>query len=365
MTDTKQRNLKNLKERMAKDGFDGLVISKGSDIKYLTGFSGEYGVSTLLITGRKNYFITDNRFTHQAEKEIKDFEVVSHNSTPNSNYYKKTGELIGDIKPKRCGYYPNDLTYKNFMDMKGQAGDVNLAEAHTYVTDMRAVKTPDEINKIRKACRISMLSFYSLLENIKANITEIDIANELEYQFRRHGGEGACFDTIVASGPDNGANPHNTVTNRKIGLGDFVTLDFGTFYEGYCSDMTRTISIGEPKNKELKKMFKAVAEAKEAGEKALRPGLKMCELHKVINSVVEKAGYNIPHGPGHGFGLELHEDPFITATNEFELRPGVIHTIEPGIYIPGTGGVRQEDDYLITDTGYEKLSYITEELIIL
>lgn len=361
----KNSRIEKLREKMSEDELDGLVISKGSDIKYLTEFSGEYGVSVVLITEDSNYFVTDNRFTHQAEQEITDVEVIAHNDTPNSNYYKKTGDIINENNLKKCGYYGNDISYKSFMDIKSQVNDTKFVEASSYVSSMRAVKSPKEIEKIKEACRISMLSFYSLLEFIKPGVTEIDIANELEYQFRKHGGEGACFETIVASGPDNGANPHNTVTNRKIEQGDLITLDFGTSYEGYYSDMTRTVSVGEPKNPELKKMFEIVAKAKQAGEKALRPGLKICELNKIINDVVEEAGYNIPHGPGHGLGLELHEDPFITSANEFILEPGVIHTIEPGIYIPGTGGVRQEDDYLITDTGYEKLSFITEELIVL
>lgn len=361
----KNNRMKDLKDKILKDGLDGVVVSSGSDIKYLTGFSGEYGISTLLLTGDKNYFITDNRFANQAKYETSGFEVVAHNISPNSNFYKKTGDLIQENHIKTCGYYGSNLTYKDFMDMKGQVDATKFVKAAPYIKDMRAIKSPDEISKIKEACRISMRSFYSLIDFIKPNVTEIDIANELEYQFRRHGGEGAFFATIVASGPDNGANCHNTVTNRKIELGDFITLDFGTSYKGYGSDITRTISMGQPKDLELKKMFDIVAEAKLVGEDALRPGLKMCELNKVINDVVEKGGYSIPHGPGHAFGLDLHEDPFITPTNEFKLQSGVIHTIEPGIYIPGTGGVRQEDDYLITETGYEKLTYITEELIIL
>lgn len=359
------KHIEKLNNKIIEDGLDGLVISKGSDIKYITGFSGEYGVSVVLITKGKNYFITDNRFTNQARQETEGFEVIAHNDTPNSNYYKRTGDLIKEIGLKNCGYYGDDLSYHNFIDITDKSSSTKFIEPAPYISDMRMVKSTDEVEKIRKACRISMSSFYSLLEFIRPNITEIDIANELEYQFRKHGGEGSCFATIVASGPDNGANPHNTVTNRKIKEGEFITLDFGTYYKGYCSDITRTISLGEPKNPELRKMFEAAAEAKRVGEKALRPGLKISELNKIINDVVEEAGYNIPHGPGHGFGLDLHENPFITANNDFELQPGVIHTIEPGIYIPGVGGVRQEDDYLITETGYEKLSYITEELIII
>ncbi len=357
--------IKKLKNKFLEDGLEGLVISKGSDIKYLTGFSGEYGISVLLLAKDENYFVTDNRFVNQVGQETVNFEVISYSETPNSNYYKKIGELIADNNLQNCGYYGNDMSYINYKDMSRQADRANFIESLPYVTNMRAVKSEEEILKIREACKISTFSFYSLLDFIKPGVTEIDIANELEYQFRKRGGEGASFPTIVASGPENGANCHNTVTNKKIEKGDFVTIDFGTYYKGYGSDITRTISVGEPRNKDLKKLFKIVADAKVEGEKALKPGLKLSDLHKVINSVVEKEGYTIPHGPGHGFGLELHEDPFITATNNFKMIPGAIHTLEPGIYLPGIGGVRQEDDYLITENGYERLTHITDELIIL
>ena len=357
--------IESLKNKIIEDGLDGLVISSDSDIKYLTNFSGEYGVSVLLLTRGKNYFITDGRYTNQAKEEIIDFEVIPHNISRNSNYYKKTGDLIQEHNLKICGYYGADISYKNFTDMAKQSNNTKFVEAISYIKDMRAIKTPDEILKIKEACKISTFSFYAILDFIKSGVTEIEIANELEHQFRMRGGEGACFPIIVASGPDNGANCHNTVTDRKIERGDFITIDFGTYFKGYCSDITRTISVGEPKNNNLKELFKIVTEAKRAGENILKPGIKMSDLHKVINEVIEDKGYNIPHGPGHSFGLTVHEDPFITSINSFEMKPGVVHTLEPGIYIPGFGGVRQEDDYLITEDGYERLTHITDELIIL
>lgn len=360
-----KERLRVLKEKIDIDKLEGLVISDGPDIKYLTGFSGEYGIAVLLLTKDKNYFITDNRFVNQIKQETVGYEVISHNITPDSNYYKKLGDLISDNNLGNCGYYGNDMSYVDYKDMSKINGKTDFIEASTYLTDMRSIKNSVEISKIKEACKISTFSFYALLDFIKPGVTEIDIANELEFQFRKRGGEGACFPTIVASGSENGANCHNTVTNKKIEKGDFVTIDFGTYYEGYCSDITRTISVGEPKNKDLKKLFEIVSRAKKAGENFLNPGIKLSDLYRVINSVVEKEGYIIPHGPGHGFGLEVHEDPFITAKSDFIMKTGVIHTLEPGIYLPGIGGVRQEDDYLITENGYERLTSITDELIIL
>lgn len=350
-------------ERMKKDGLDGLVVSRGSDIKYLTGFTGEYGTAVLLLTSNQNYFVTDNRFTNQAGQETNGLEVLAYGD--GLTYYKQVGQLIADLRLSRCGFYGEDISYGDFEDMRLIASGIEFVPTGHYIEELRAIKSQEEIETIQNACRISERSFYALLDFIKPGVTEIDIANELEYQFIRHGGSGSCFVTIIASGPDNGANCHATPSLRKLEWGDFVTIDFGTYYRGYCSDITRTVALGTAKNAELYKMFDAVKRAKAAGEHSLKPGLPMGELRETIVGVVEEAGYKIPHGPGHSFGLDIHEQPYITANNSVSLEPGMIHTIEPGIYIPGVGGVRQEDDYLITEDGYRRLTNITDELIVL
>lgn len=355
--------IKNIQKTIIKDNFDGLVISSGSDIKYLTNFTGEYGTSVLLITKSTNFFITDSRFVNQAKQELDNFEIITVRS--GSSYYKCTGEIINKNNLKNCGYYGSDLSYRDFLSMNAECTNTIFSEAPSYIAELRSIKSIAELDKIREACRISMLSFYSTLDLIKPGVSEIEIANELEYQFHKHGGEGYCFDTIVASGPKNGANCHATPSSRKVALGDFITIDFGTYYNGYCSDITRTISLGKQKNLELLKIFKIVSEAKKKGQDSLKPGLKLCELNQIINNIVDKNGYSIPHGPGHSFGLTIHEHPFISPSSDYILKPGVVHTIEPGIYIDGIGGVRQEDDYLITENGYERLTYITDELIVL
>lgn len=357
------QRLKVILEHMESDRLEGLIVSKGSDIKYLTGFTGEYGTSVLLVTGKACYFVTDNRFTCQAVQETEGLEVLAYGS--GSSYFKQIGTLVKENGIKVCGIYGKDLSYADCMDVKNLNPTAEFIEANPYIEEMRAVKTPEEIETIQNACNISVRSFYALLDVIKPGVTEIDIANELEYQFRSRGGFGFCFATIVASGPDNGANCHATASMRRIQQGDFVTIDFGTYYNDYCSDITRTVAIGKAGNPELYKMFEVVKQAKDAGEKSLKPGLAMSELSKIITGFIEANGYKIPHGPGHSFGLDIHEVPFISAENSYQLQAGVIHTIEPGIYIPGVGGVRQEDDYLITDTGYRRLTHITDDLIVL
>lgn len=347
-----------------RDGFDALVVSDGADIRYLTGFSGDYGVAAVLLTPGARYLVTDRRYVTQAKAETEGYEVVDwyegvHGVLP------EVGHLLSSAGVRRVGYYAQAMTHADYLSLAAQCPAVEFCEAAPYITAMRAVKTAEEIEEIRRACQISMLSFYALLDFIKPGRTEREVAAELEHQFHLHGGDGWCFETIVASGPDNGACPHASVSDRVLETGDFVTIDFGTYYHGLCSDITRTVALGRPKNPELAHVFEVVAEAKQAGMEALRPGLTGHELHDVINEVITGAGYVTPHGFGHGFGLFIHEDPRISPANDEAYRAGNITTIEPGIYLPGIGGVRQEDDFLITEDGYERLTFITDHLITL
>ncbi len=357
------KRLEAIQKRIKEDGLDGLLVGKGTDIRYLTGFTGEAGVAVLVLTEHESYFITDGRFTNQAEMETEGFEVSAYGR--GSGYYQAAGERIAKLGLKKCGLRMDEIFYSDYMAMAAKCPGTEFVSAKPYLAELRRVKTSEELQIIRRACNISERSFYALLDHIKPGMTEIDVANELEYQFRSKGGSGFCFETIVASGPENGANCHATPSLRRLREGDLVTIDFGTGYQGYCSDITRTVAIGEPKNPELLHIYNTVKLAKRAGEAILHPGLPMNELHRAINEAVEAEGYQIPHGPGHSFGLDIHEDPFIAASNSYCLEPGVVHTLEPGIYVPGVGGVRIEDDYLITETGAERLTNITDELIVL
>jgi Xaa-Pro aminopeptidase len=347
-----------------KDGVDGIIISGGSDIKYLTGFTGDYGVSVLVVTPAKMYFITDGRFEFQAQKEVPDAEVIIYSSTQ-AGYFGAAGELIQELGLKHVGIQADRLTHQDYLTVVAGNTTSTFTDIPDFINTMRRVKTPAEIALIRRACDITERSLYALYDFIKPGVTEIEIANELEYQFRSRGGDGYCFETIVASGPENGANPHATPSDRKIELGDFVTIDFGTGYHGYCSDETRTIAVGKPKNPEMMTIYNTVKAAKQAGEAVLKAGLGMDELDAVVRAIVAEAGYSIPHGIGHSFGLDIHEAPFISAKNPYKLEKNVIHTLEPGIYIPGVCGVRIEDDYLITENGAERLQQSTNNLITL
>ena len=354
-----------LRAALKADGIEAFVVTKGSDIKYLTGFTGEYGVSVLVITDTDQHFVTDGRFATQAAEEVPGFTVTVYQKWDErpATYYTCAGDILAKLGVATAHFVPGDISYGDYADLDEHAAGVELKPAKDYLAEIRAVKDAGEIETIKQACQISMRSFYAILDKIKPGVTEIDVANALEYEFRSRGGSGFCFETIVASGPNNGACPHATVSDRKLEYGDFVTIDFGTRYHDYCSDITRTVVIGKAKEPKLYDVFKIVTEAKQAGQDMLKPGVTYAEISNTINGVVESYGYKIPHGPGHNFGLDIHEAPFLGPLNQTKQQPGMVHTIEPGIYLPGVGGIRQEDDYLITEDGYERLTYITDHLI--
>lgn len=357
-----ERRRQALHQKMAADGLDALVIPSGFDISYLTGFTGEPGVAVVVLMEAGDYFVTDRRYTTQVAQETEGYECVAWKKGTHS-YCENVGMILAAAKPGTVGIYGSDLTYADFCDLQKQYPQTSFQEASPYLQRMRAHKTPQEIETIREACRISMLSFYALLDHIRPGVTEKEVADQLEHEFRSHGGSGMCFTTIVASGPVNGACPHASVSDRVIQKGDFVTIDFGTAYHGYCSDITRTVAVGKGADPELYRIFHIVGEAKKAGEEALHQGLTPAGLHAAIEAPIHAAGYETPHGYGHSFGLEIHEFPFISPRDETPYEEGMITTIEPGIYVPGVGGVRQEDDYLVTADGAERLTFITDHLI--
>ena len=356
--------LEKLRHALSEDDLESLIVAKGSDIKYLTGFSGEYGSAVLVVTPDECHLVTDNRYVTQVERECPGVICHSYSDAKNrpSGLYKMTGEVASDLGLAKAGFVGADITFGDYQGLLTYAGPIEFTPVHDYVADLRAIKEPGEIELIREAARITMRSFYAILDEVRPGKTEADIANALEREFRARGGQGFCFETIVASGPDNGACPHATASDRKLEYGDFVTIDFGTYYKDYTADITRTVVIGKAKEPKLYDIWKIVEESKLAGAEAVKPGATFRDVHEAVTGVVEAAGYKIPHGVGHCMGMDNHEFPYVGPYDVVE-RPGMIHTIEPGIYVPGLGGVRQEDDYLVTEDGHEQLTYITEHLI--
>lgn len=356
------KRIKRIRQAFLNDGMDALLLTKGTDIRYLSGFTGEAGTATLVLTQNKQYLITDGRFTNQAKMETTGVEVICWQS--GVGLYKESANLLNEVGATKVAFNGQEISYTNYKILS-EAGEYKLENDNAYVTKLRMVKDEDELDLIRKACAITEQSFMEFLNQVKPGQTEKDIRNILEYEFRKRGSTDVSFQTIIASGPENGGNPHASLTDRIIKSGDMITVDFGAKYEGYCSDITRTFALGEP-DRELKKLYQIVYESKKCAEDMLKAGVTAKEIDYAARSVIEKAGYNLPHGLGHGFGLDIHEDPFLGFYNTYEMEEMVVHTIEPGIYVPGLGGVRIEDDYLILKDGAECLTpNIPRELIML
>lgn len=357
-----KKRVERIRKEFLKDGLEALILTKRTDIRYLSGFTGEDKVAVLVLTEKKQFFITDGRFINQAHMETEDWEILLWKA--GSSLYKETGLLLQQLEIGRAAVDIYEISYGNYEELS-EIWKGSLESCKPYVSNLRMIKDEEELKLVRCACKITEDSFQDFLNKITVGMTEIDLRNILEAEFRKRGSETVSFETIVASGPQNGGNPHASLTERRIEKGDMITVDFGAKYRGYCSDVTRTFAVGRPEAK-LQEIYHVILEAKQAGRELLKGGVQVSDIDKAIRNVLKKAGYQLVHGPGHGFGLDIHENPFLGPTNAYCMEEGVVHTLEPGIYVPGLGGVRIEDDYLIKKDGGECLTpNITEELIIL
>ncbi|MCP4337185.1 MAG: aminopeptidase P family protein [Mycoplasma sp.] len=258
---------------------------------------------------------------------------------------------------KRIGFESDYATIDEYEKIKKWFPNSELISINGQF--LRQTKTKKEIKNIKTAAQIGLRCFEELKEYIVPGVTEKELAAKLEYLFKVAGAEKQSFDTIVASGI-NGAKPHAVPSNKKIENGEFVTFDFGTYYNGYASDTTRTIQVGEVKNPKLLEIYKIVEEAQKLGIEAIKPGITGSEIDKICRDYIIEKGYGeyFGHGTGHGLGIDIHELPNTNGSNNNPLEPGNVVTVEPGIYIEGLGGVRIEDDILVTENGFEVISSI-------
>ncbi len=344
-------------------GLDAAFIASPANIRYLSGFAGTD--SYLYLSGKKQVILTDSRYTLQAEEEGKDCEVRTIKGERVYGVLLK--ELLEEDKVKRLGFEDGVMTWQFVKKLQEAAGDkwgeerwVPLGEELSL---LRAVKDEGEIEKLARAEQIGDEAFSYILTQIKPGITELEIAAKLEYYMKSHGAQEKGFDTIAASGLHS-AMPHAVPSEKVLEKGDFLTLDFGCKYQGYCSDMTRTVVIGKA-NEKQKEIYKIVLEAQEAALAGLRAGMTGAEGDALARKVIEEAGCGdyFGHGLGHSVGLEIHEKPALSPKDQTILRPGIIETVEPGIYIPGLGGVRIEDMTVITENGIKNLTSSPKELI--
>jgi Xaa-Pro aminopeptidase len=363
----------------------GLLITHLPNIFYLCGFTGSAGVLLFEAGERgrlpKLTLFTDGRYTHQAKEEVKRARVVIAKNSAMAEAcetmldmpFPKPRSL--PIKRSRPGpqpasrtlaFEPDRLSYANYYQIKHRVGrQVKLKPKLSLIEELRARKDPDEIQKIRDAVQLGSSLFESAVSAIRPGISELAVAGELELQARRAGAEGMSFDTIVAGGARS-ALPHGRASAQPIPSNGFIILDYGVILAGYCSDMTRTVHVG-PVSDKHRRMYDAVLAAQLASIEAVRPGVETGEVDRAGREKLKKAGYDtyFTHSTGHGVGIEVHELPRLAKGQNHQLEPGMVVTIEPGIYIPGEGGVRIEDMVLVTESGHEVLTPTTKDLITL
>lgn len=351
--------LARLRSRLAADGLDALLVTNPVNRAYLSGFNGSAGV--LLISQEAALLFTDFRYIERATAQAPEFKVIRHEN-PMTKSIRAALEQHGIVK---LGFEKEHVTYATFETYREAFAPVELVATAGLVEELRQVKDQDEIDKLRRAAAIADAAYIHILKYLKPGVSERDVALELEYFMRKNGAEKLAFDIIPASGP-RGSLPHAEATGRILQDGDFITLDFGCVYEGYCSDITRTVGIGGITDKQ-REIYKIVLDAQQAAVAACRAGISGRELDAVARDIIAGAGYgdNFGHSLGHGVGREVHELPRCSPTAEGALAENMVVTIEPGIYIPNWGGVRIEDTVVVQPDGCERLTKSTKELIVL
>lgn len=332
-------------------GCDCAIVTDRANVRYLSGFTGSAGY--LLISDEDRLLITDFRYIQQAANQAEDFEIIDSASFKPAQYAKKFNYTA---------FEDESVSYKQYLNIKKNFK--RLEPMGGTIINMRSVKDEDEIQKIRIAEKIGDDAFNHVLNIIKPGMTEQQIAREIDFYMLSHGAEGLSFDTIVASG-ERGSMPHATAGNNTLKDGDLVVMDFGCVYNGYCSDMTRTVGIGGVSD-EFSEAYHTVLDAQLKALSIIKAGVNCAEVHNTAFDIIDKKYPGMfGHALGHGVGLEIHEQPTFSKRSDYPLLKNVVISVEPGVYIPGKCGVRIEDLILSTDNGYENLTSSPKELIII
>lgn len=351
-------NFKRVQEINRQLNIDALLISNGNNMRYVSGFAGETGY--LYISQNRHAIITDFRYTFQAENEASGYEIITIAS---GGYEEAINDILSLDNVNRLGFEANDMMYARYEELKDKLNVAELVPIGDEVTRLRRIKTSRELEYIKQAQAIGDKVFKEILDFIKPGMTELEIAARIEYLLKLYGGQRTSFEAIVASGV-NSSMPHAVPTLKKVEVGDFITMDYGCVYEGYCSDMTRTIVLGKASDKQ-KEIYNIVLEAQLAALDFIKAGRKGKEVDKIARDIINNAGYEgcFGHGLGHSVGLFIHENPRLSPSEDDILEAGMIETVEPGIYVRGFGGVRIEDLVVVTEDGHENFTHSNKNLI--
>lgn len=345
-------------------GLDALLVTHLANVHYLCGFTGTAGVLLFQVGDRshKATFYTDGRYKQQAHEEVRAAKVV----VGKRSAFVEGCEGAQKANASTLGFEADQLSFVAYKELgRMLRGKTRLKPAAGLVERLRIIKDAQEISQIRASVLLAASLFQTALSVIKPGVAETQVAGELELQARRAGAEKMSFDTIVAAGPRS-ALPHGRASAQAIPAQGFIILDYGVILAGYCSDMTRTVHAG-PVSRAHRRMYDAVREAQLASIGAVRPGVTAGEVDHAGREVLKRAGFDafFTHSTGHGVGIEVHEPPRLARGQTQKLVPGMVVTIEPGIYIPEEGGVRIEDMVLVTESGHEVLTPTTKDLITL
>lgn len=348
--------LASLRRILAAEKLDGLIVTAAANRRYLSGFTGSSGV--LVISLQEAILLTDFRYLDQAAEQVKDygFQVKKHPPEIWDAVVEEVKALSSGARA-HWGFESENIVEKSYRKLKEKLESTILEPTEGLVNRLRRKKDATEIAYIRKAVEITDQAWAKLLPEIKPGRTEKEIAALFEYYQRELGAEGTSFSTIVASGPRS-ALPHGTPTDKKIAAGELLVLDGGAVYNGYCSDFTRTVVVGAEPTAKQRELYALVLRAQQAVLTKMRPGMTGKEVDALARQIITEAGYGerFGHGLGHSLGLEIHEAPRLSMTDETVLEPGVVYTVEPGVYLTDWGGIRIEDVVVVTEQGIDNLT---------
>jgi Xaa-Pro aminopeptidase len=348
-----------LRDALRREGIDGFLVSSLPAIRYFTGFSGSHAL--LVVTSRRALFLTDTRYAEQSRMEVRGVgRRITRENFPEA--VLRSGALKGC---RTLGFQADDLTVAELGRFKKRFAGFRFRPEPALLESLMLVKEGEEIALLEQAAEISDSVFLQVLKLIRPGMRESEIAAQISFLQRRSGGEGDAFEVIVAGGP-RGALPHARASERPIRRGELVILDFGCVVGGYHSDLTRTVAVGRASAR-AREVHSTVLRAQQQALAVARAGLRANELDSVSRSVIREAGYGrrFVHSLGHGLGLHIHERPRISPSSKEVLQAGSVITIEPGIYLPGWGGVRIEDDCVLLEGGCRMLSKSPKDLVIL
>ena len=348
--------------RLDSNGLDAILLTGEANRFYGSGFHSAGTDGVALVTRKRAYYFTDSRYTEAAARYVQGAEL--REARPGRGYTVLIQEVIGDEQLRRVGFEDAYMTVQDYERYR-KALSCDLVPATQLLWDLRMVKDDEEIEAMVAAQRIAERALTDILEEIRPGVTEKEIAARLQYLMLHYGASDMSFDPIVVSGP-NGSLPHGVPSERTIQRGEFVTMDFGCVYQGYCSDMTRTVAVGFA-TEEMQTVYNTVLAAQKAGIAAAKAGVTGREVDGAARAVIEAAGYGdcFGHSFGHGVGVEIHEAPNASPMNDKPLPAGAVISAEPGIYLPGRLGVRIEDVILLTEDGCLDITKAPKELLIL